>query len=224
MTQATKHAAAIEGQAFPLAWLALYRATRDKPQLVDVPQASFLMIDGAGDPNTVPAYTAAIEALYSVSYTLKFTLKKVAGLDYHVMALEGLWWAAGMQAFSSGRKDDWFWTMMIAQPDSVTAAVVERAMQQVRTKRDLPALGSMRLAMFTEGRAAQVLHVGPYSAEGPTIARLHAFIREQGYELSGKHHEIYLGDPRRSAPPKWRTIVRQPVQPRDEEAVQHITT
>lgn len=215
MTQATKHAAAAEGQAFPPTWLELYRATRDKPQLVDVPEASFLMIDGAGDPNTAPAYAEAIAALYSVSYTLKFTLRKETGLDYHVMALEGLWWAADMNAFFSGRKDDWFWTMMIAQPESVTAAMVGQAKQQVRKKRDLPALDSIRLAVFAEGRAAQILHVGPYSAEGPTIARLHEFIREQGYMLSGKHHEIYLGDPRRSAPEKWRTIVRQPVRPRD---------
>jgi hypothetical protein len=215
MTQITKHAAAIEGQAFPPTWLGLYQATRAKPQLVDVPQASFLMIDGAGDPNTAPAYAEAIEALYSVSYTLKFKLKKETGLDYHVMALEGLWWAADMEAFFSGRKDDWFWTMMITQPESVTAAMVGQAMQQVRTKRDVPALGSIRLAVFAEGRAAQILHVGPYSAEGPTIARLHAFIREQGYELSGKHHEIYLGDPRRSAPERGRTVVRQPVRPRD---------
>lgn len=214
MTQATKHAAAIKGQAFPPTLLELYRAMRDKPQLVDVPKASFLMVDGAGDPNTAAEYAEAIEALYSVSYTLKFKLKKEIGLDYHVMPLEGLWWAADMQAFFSGRKDEWFWTMMIAQPESVTTAIVEQAMQQVRTKRDVPALSRIRLAMFAEGRVAQILHVGPYSAEGPTIARLHEFIRTQGYELSGKHHEIYLGDPRRSAPEKWRTIVRQPVRPR----------
>src|SRR5579871_2711596 len=113
MPHATQRAMAEDGQAFPAEWLALYKAKRDKPQVVDVPEAPFLMVDGAGDPNTALAYAEAVEALYSLSYALKFMLKKEIELDYHVMPLEGLWWAVDIDAFFAGRKDDWLWTMMI---------------------------------------------------------------------------------------------------------------
>lgn len=188
------------------AFHALYTARAD-PVFVDVPEFSYLMIDGHGDPNTSPSYVAAVEALYSVAYAVKFALKRAGGPDFAVMPLEGLWWAADMSAFSAGDKSAWDWTMMIMQPDQVTVDLVGEA----RAKKGISAeLGLRRLA---EGRAAQLLHVGPYSAEGPNIRRLHAFIAEQGCRLAGKHHEIYLGDPRRAAPEKLRTIIRQPVAP-----------
>jgi hypothetical protein len=195
---------------------ALYRPPRT-PVIVDVPEMSFLMLDGTGDPNTSAEYAAAIAALYSVSYTIKFTLRRAPqGSDYKVLPLEGLWWADDVAAFGLAQKQDWRWTMMIGQPDLATPALVAQACAEVlRTKR-LPAVSRVRLERFHEGRCAQVMYVGPYSEEAPTIAALHAFIRTQGYTFDGrrqKHHEIYLSDPRRTAPTKLRTVIRQPMVP-----------
>jgi hypothetical protein len=190
---------------------ALYSATRE-PAFVDVPELSFLMIDGHGDPNSAPAYADAVQALYSVAYTIRFALKRAPeAVDAPVMPMEGLWWTPDMATFSTDDKSQWDWTMMIVVPEQVAAAVVDDARAAAARKHPLASLDRVRLERFAEGRCAQVLHVGPYSAEGPTIAALHAFIAEQGCTLAGKHHEIYLGDPRRSAPEKLRTIVRQPV-------------
>ena len=190
----------------------LYKPSAKQPETVTVPPLPFLMIDGAGDPNTAQAYRDALEALYTTSYTLKFAFKKRRGIDFPVMALEGLWWMDDMAAFGSADKSDWKWTMMILQPEVVTEADVSQAVAEAKAKKDLPALDRLRLASFEEGFAAQIMHIGPYSAEAPTIARLHEYIEQQGYALSGKHHEIYMGDPRRSAPEKLRTIIRQPMR------------
>ena len=189
-----------------------FYSAKPAPAMVEVPELSFLMIDGSGDPNVVAEYGQAIEALYSVSYTLKFTIKaEPDGFDYGVMPLEGLWWADDMASFTSGDKSKWNWTAMIMQPEIVTAERFERAREAAAERKDLPAAPKLRLEHFSEGSAAQALHVGPYASEGPTIERLHQFIADQGYALAGKHHEIYLSDPRRSAPEKLKTIVRQPV-------------
>lgn len=191
-----------------------YSAGRE-PGLVDVPELPYLMIDGHGDPNTSPTYAEAVQAIYQVAYTLKFTLKRADnGIDYGVMPLEGLWWVPDMSTFSTSDKSDWDWTMMILQPSAVTSAMVEQAKETAASKRPSEAIARVRLERFEEGQAAQVLHLGPYAEEGPTIASLHAFIDEQGLDLRGKHHEIYLGDPRRAAPEKLRTIIRQPVAQR----------
>lgn len=187
----------------------LYRATRT-PQLVEVPALRFLCLDGHGDPNTSPAYAAAVQALYSVSYAARFAVKKAGGPDFTVAPLEGLWWAEDLGAFLGGDRAAWEWTMMIRQPDAVTDELLARLTDEVATTKSLPAARELRVVTFEEGAAAQVLHVGPYAAEAPTIAGLHEFIRERGLTLRGKHHEIYLGDPRRSAPERLRTIVRQP--------------
>jgi hypothetical protein len=190
---------------------ALYTAKR-VPAFVDVPELPMLMIDGHGDPNTAPAYADAVQALYSVAYTIRFALKRRAdAVDAPVMPLEGLWWTPDMATFSTDEKSQWNWTMMIVVPEQVTAPVVEDARAAAARKRPLAPLDRVRLERFAEGRCAQVLHVGPYSTEGPTVAALHAFIADHGGTLSGRHHEIYLGDPRRAAPEKLRTIVRQPV-------------
>jgi hypothetical protein len=190
----------------------LYRATAT-PRLVHVPALAFLCIDGHGDPNTSPRYADAIQALYSVSYTAKFTIKKASGQDFKVSPLEGLWWADDPGRFLTGQKSEWDWTMMIRQPNAVTDDLVERLVGEVYAKKSLAAVRDLRLVTFEEGPAAQVLHLGPYAAEAPTIERLHAYIRDQGFVLDGKHHEIYLGDPRRAAPEKLRTIIRQPYSP-----------
>ena len=196
---------------FKVAHKELYRASRD-PALVDVPELAFLMVDGHGDPNTATEYTQAVEALYTVSYSLKFAIKRARdGFDYGVMPLEGLWWVADMSKFTSSKKSDWDWTAMIMQPDQVTQDLLEDALANATAKKSLPAAAKLRLERFCEGPAAQVMHIGPYDAEGPTIKRLHELIAESGRTRRGKHHEIYLSDPRRSAPEKLRTIIRQPV-------------
>jgi hypothetical protein len=189
----------------------LYRA-RSTPELVVVPSLRFLCLDGHGDPNTSPAYADAVQALYAVSYAAKFAVKKAGGTDFRVSPLEGFWSAEDMGTFVTGEKGAWDWTMVIRQPDSVTEALVARLVEEVAEKKALPAVRDLRLETITEGTAAQVLHVGPYAAEGPTIQRLHDFIHEQGFVFTGdveRHHEIYLGDPRRAAPEKLRTIIRQ---------------
>ena len=172
------------------------------------------MIDGHGDPNTATAYREAVEALYALSYALRFALTKAQGLEYRVGPLEGLWWADDMAEFSAERKSDWNWTMMIGQPNTVTDEWVDRVRDEVGRKKRLAVLPGVRLARLDEGLSAQVLHVGPISAEGPTTTLLHEFIRARGYTFHGvrqKHHEIYLSDPRRTAPETWKTIIRQPV-------------
>jgi hypothetical protein len=201
-----------------------YAPSAKKVELVDVPEFQFAMIDGAiepgMEPGNSPAFASAMEALYGISYTLKFTskLRKVDPIDYPVMALEGLWWVEDGE-FSLSRdeyfafKDNWSWTVMILQPDPVTPEMFEEARAQVAKKRgDNPALAQLRLERFREGLCVQTLHIGPYADEPATVAKMDAFAAEQGYVLCGKHHEIYRGDPRRSAPEKLKTVLRHPVQ------------
>ncbi len=189
----------------------LYSASAKEVAIVDVPEMKFLVVDGRGDPNTAQEFKDAVEVLYSASYALKFMIKKKKEIDYGVMPLEGLWWTDDMNQFSMENKDIWKWTVMIMQPKYVTEELVGEALEQARKKKDLPLLSSVRYESFHEGLSAQIMHVGPYSAEGPTIEILHNFIEGNGYALKGKHHEIYLSDPRRSAPEKMKTIIRQPI-------------
>jgi hypothetical protein len=190
----------------------LYGGTSKDITVVTVPALTFLMVDGKGDPNTSKEYADAVEALFSVSYTAKFMMKKRAKpVDYGVMPLEGLWWADDMSSFMTGDKSAWKWTAMIMQPSLVPDSVLRAAMKAAREKKDLPALARMRIEEWEEGKCAQVVHIGPFSEEGPTIARLHAFIDGQSSRL-GKHHEIYMSDVRRVAPAKWKTIIRQPMK------------
>lgn len=190
-----------------------YGPSAKEVSVVDVPPITFLMVDGEGDPNTAESYRQAVEALYSVSYTLKFMVKKSSiGIDYAVMPLEGLWWVEDMRLFSTDDKSDWQWTAMIAQPDFITETMFEEARRQAARKKDLLALPKMRFETVPEGMAAQIMHIGPYSAEGPNIEKLHSFIQESVHQLTGKHHEIYLSDPARTAPEKLKTVIRQPFE------------
>jgi hypothetical protein len=189
----------------------LYQPPAKEVVAVEVPELQFLMVDGAGDPNTLPEYAQAVEALFAVSYTVKFMVKKAEGIDYAVMPLEGLWWADDLSAFVANDRSQWQWTMMIMQPSFVARNVIDAAIADVAKKKALPAVGKLRLETFTEGSCAQVLHVGPFTAEGPTIERLHAFI-DSRIGRRGKHHEIYLSDIRRADPAKWKTIIRQPMK------------
>lgn len=190
-----------------------YAAKAGQPVTVQVPAMNYLKVDGSGDPNTSQEYADAIEALYAVAYTLKFMSKKELQQDYGVMPLEGLWWAEDMSSFSSGDKSGWQWTAMIMQPEIVSQDMYEQAVAQVAAKKNPVALPKLRFGSYDEGRAAQVLYVGPYADEGPTIQDLHGYIEQQGGQLTATtkhHHEIYLGDPRRSDPAKLKTIIRQP--------------
>jgi hypothetical protein len=190
----------------------LYQPSAKEAALVEVPAMNFLMIDGRGDPNKERSYQEAVEALFAVSYAAKFKVKKTLAIDYGVMPLEGLWWADDMAAFSAGDKSRWKWTMMIMQPGFVNDALICDTIAEVRKKKNLPALAGLRVEPFSEGKSAQILHVGPFSAEGPAIARVHAFIASLGGKLAGKHHEIYLSDIRKADPAKWKTVIRQPLK------------
>lgn len=193
----------------------LYSPPTKEFVVVDVPPLSYLMLDGHGDPNSAAEYVEAIQALYSLAYTLKFQIKRASGgeTDFSVMPLQGLWWTENMADFSADRKDDWSWTAMILQPSFVTPEEVERARDEAGRKKTLPAFEKARLAEYHEGLSAQIMHVGPYAAEAPTIARLHSeFLPGNGYAAAGKHHEIYLSDPNRTAPERLKTVIRQPIR------------
>ena len=190
----------------------LYQASAKAVVPVDVPALRYLMVDGQGDPNTAPAYADAVEVLFLVSYALKFMVKKSAlAIDYGVMPLEGLWWADDMSRFSATDKSNWKWTAMIMQPGFVTPELVAQAMADIKERKNPRAIARIRLETFAEGRCAQILHIGPFSEEGPAIEKVHQFIAARG-RLRGKHHEIYLSDIRRADPSKWKTIIRQPMQ------------
>ena len=190
----------------------LYRPSAKKVEAVDVPRMNFLMIDGKGDPNTSQEFKDAIGVLYPLSYTLKFMIKKGGiGVDYGVLPLEGLWWADDMSSFMDDRREHWQWTLMIMQPELVTEQMVQEANAQVLKKKNPVSLPLVRFESFEEGKVAQILHVGPFSEEGPSVEKVHAFIEESGSQRRGKHHEIYLSDIRRAAADNWKTIIRQPM-------------
>jgi hypothetical protein len=193
-------------------WKHLYQPKSGVIVTVDVPPLSYLMVNGEGDPNTSQAYQDAVEALFSLSYALKFSLKKSPrAIDYGVMPLEGLWWADDPRVFREAEKSKWKWTAMIVQPEFVAQPEVDAAFAEVRKKKNPAALDRVRFETLEEGACVQVLYAGPFAEEGPTIQRVHEFIHSAGKELRGKHHEIYLSDPRRTAPDKLKTIIRQPM-------------
>ncbi len=200
----------------------LYQPTAKKPEIVKVPKMQFAMIDGAiekgSEPGKSPMFAEATQALYSISYTLKFMLKKrkTNAIDYPVMALEGLWWVED-GVFDITIKDNWFYRLMIMQPEVITKDVFAEGLEQVRKKKgDSPALSKLRLANFEEGLCVQVMHIGPYATEPATIERMRAFATENGYRdrvgPNGKHHEIYLGDPRKADQAKLKTVLRHPLE------------
>ncbi len=190
---------------------ALYRAP-DSPARLKVPPLGYVAVDGIGDPNDSPAYADAVATLYAVSYGTWALVKEAGGEVWTVMPLEGLWWADDLTAFVGGRRQEWRWRMMIAQPAVVTAETVAEALARATRKQRAPAGELLRFEVLEEGDAVQVMHHGPYAEEAPTIAGLHAAIAELGLERRGAHHEVYLSDPRRSAPERMRTILRQPVR------------
>lgn len=189
-----------------------YYTAAAAPGLVKTPEAAFLMIDGAGDPDGAE-YQAAMAALYGVAYAVRAGLKRAGILEYSVPPLQGLWWTDGAGNDQVQDRASWRWTMMLMQPPQVDADRVAEAVAAVRAKRPTAPVDRVRLAPLHEGTCAQILHVGPYREEAPTIARLHRFITEIDHRIAGRHHEIYLSDPRRTAPEKLKTIIRYPVAP-----------
>jgi hypothetical protein len=192
----------------------LYQPSAKDFELIEVPEMQFLMIDGRGDPNTSKEYQDALEALYALAYKIKFTSKRELGRDYVVPPLEGLWWAEDMRSFSSKRdKSKWEWTAMVMQPEWITQEMLADAKEQAAKSKQLAALPKVRLESYREGLSAQILHIGSFEDEAPTLRRLHEeFLPGNGCEPAGKHHEIYLSDPRRVAPEKLKTVLRQPVR------------
>ena len=195
---------------------ALYTPPAKKVVLVDVPPLQFAMVDGmipadqrVGDS---PDFEEALNALYGISYTLKFMFKKHAEnpIDYPVMALEGLW-ATESGVFDPTVRENWRYTAMIMQPDIITPDVFQEGKAILLKRKPTPGLDRLRLEMFHEGRAIQVMHIGPYATEMETIARMVEFAQTNGLVMHGRHHEIYLGDPRRADPAKMKTVLRHPV-------------
>ncbi|MFJ9683658.1 GyrI-like domain-containing protein [Streptomyces sp. NPDC101194] len=191
----------------------LYAPKNTAWAVVDIPEQQFIAIDGTGNPNTAPAYAAAVEALYAVAYTLKFASKRTGGGDFVVAPLEGLWWAQRPEAFTARAKDTWNWTMLINMPPWITKEMIEDAKQTALAKKKLPTISQLRHLPLHEGPSAQVLHTGSYDDEAPVLHELHhSYLDAHGLRESGLHHEIYLSDPRKTAPEKMKTILRQPVE------------
>jgi hypothetical protein len=200
----------------------LYQPSAKQVEIVQVPRLQFAMIDGAiekgSEPGKSPSFAEATQALYSISYTLKFTLKKrkTNAIDYPVMALEGLWWVED-GVFDITIKDNWFYTLMILQPEVITEEVFADGVEQIRRKKGNSAfLAKLQLETYEEGLCMQTMHIGPYATEPATVERMRAFALESGYRdcvgLGGKHHEIYLGDPRKADPAKLKTVLRHPIE------------
>ncbi|AKG44624.1 hypothetical protein SXIM_32400 [Streptomyces xiamenensis] len=197
---------------------ALYAPKNTTWDLVDVPEQRFLAVDGTGDPNTAPAYARAVEALYGVAYTLKFASKGTPDGDFVVGPLEGLWWSPDPGVFTSRAKDAWNWTMLISLPSWITDGMIEDARETALAKKKNPVISEVRPLTLHEGRSAQVLHIGSYDDETPLMTQLHAtYLAAHGLRPAGAHHEVYLKDPRRTAPEKLRTVLRQPVEPVDRD-------
>ena len=198
---------------FKKLYKAYYSPKPGVPEILTPPTLQYLMVDGRGDPNDSVEFHEAISALYSTAYTIKFTRKKNGtGNDFSIGALEGLWWNEKGKQFGMGKKEDWLWTLMIWMPDDVSQKEFKQAVDSLKMKKPNPLLAAIRLAKFDEGKVVQIMHVGPYAAEKPSVDKMDAFAATEGYTQSGKHHEIYFGDPRRTAPEKLRTILRHPIK------------
>ena len=197
---------------FKKEYKSFYYPSSKKFEIINIPTMKFLMIDGEGNPNTAKSYKDAVETLFSVSYKLKFLIKKSElEIDYKVMPLEGLWYAKPDQGLNIDDKESWNWTAMIMQPEFIKSDMIELAVNEVKKKKSLESLSVLRFEEFQEELCAQILYIGPYSEEAPTIEKMHSYITENRYTFNGKHHEVYLNDPQRTSPEKLKTILRQPI-------------
>lgn len=187
-----------------------YKPSPKEVTIANIPTMHFLKIDGQGNPNNSEQFSKSVKALFALSYAIKFYIKKNIEMDYRVFPLEGLWWAEDMSEFSVDKKDDWKWTLMIAQPKEVNEKIIEEQRTNVIQKKDLDFLKLLRYEPYYEGQVAQIMHIGPFSEEGPSVEKVHRFLDQINGKRSAKHHEIYLSDIRRADPAKWKTIIRQP--------------
>ena len=183
-----------------------------KPTILDVPAFNYLKIDGVGNPNHSEEFAEKTQLLYSLSYAIRFDIKKNMNIAFTVMPLEGLWWSEDMATFITREKEQWAWTLMILQPDFVTEEIVEFGKQEVIRKKKLEQVNDIRFETYHPGTCVTMLHIGSYDDEAPNIQWMHSFAHEQGYELHGLHQEIYLSDPRKTAPEKMKTVLRQPIK------------
>ena len=183
-----------------------------KPVIVEVPAFNYLKMDGEGNPNNSSHFQETVRLLYVFSYSLRFMVKKSSDLAYTVMPLEGLWWADDMNVFTGRNKDQWNWSLMILQPEFITVEMVEAARDQVLHKKELEQVHQVRFEEYAAGTCVTMLHIGPYDTEGPNIAKMHRYAKDQGYALDGLHQEIYLSDVRKTAPEKLKTVLRQPIR------------
>lgn len=191
----------------------LYRPPAGRFTEVDVPEFTYLMVDGHGDPNTSEQYAGAVESLFTAAYAIRAAFKRRTGSDFVVGPLEGLWSSADPADFVAGNKSNWDWTMMIPLPRPVTREDADLGLATASARKPQVPIAGVRVCALAEGRCLQIMHMGSYDDEAPTLARLHHEVMPaRGLTWNGRHHEIYLGDPRRAAPEKLRTILRQPVR------------
>ncbi|MCP4763238.1 MAG: hypothetical protein GY870_15805 [archaeon] len=192
----------------------LYKPSAKEPMIVEVPEMNFFMIDGEGDPNSAQEYKDALEALYGVAYALKMKVikKKTPSKDYVVPPLEGFWYIDNMEEWSMDEKNKWKWTMMIMIPDFVKEDQIKKALEIIKETKNPKSLPKIYIKKYNEGKVAQIMHIGPYNDEPPTVEKLHKYIEDQGYIIDGLHHEIYLSDPRKAKPEKMKTVIRQPIR------------
>lgn len=195
---------------------------KEQPSIIPVPEMKFFMVKGKGDPNTCAEYKNAMEVLYGLSYGIK--MSKMNGtqpegyFDYVVPPLEGFWWIDG--EFFDGTnildKSKFIWKSMIRQPDFVTKEVYERAKDVIKKKKPQIDLSTVSFACIEEGLCAQIMHIGSYDEEAVSIQKLNEFVKTSGYETDIReerwHHEIYLGDPRRTKPENLKTVIRHPIK------------
>ncbi|MDP4089824.1 MAG: GyrI-like domain-containing protein [Bacillota bacterium] len=198
----------------------LYVPSNKKPVLIDVPEMKFVMVDGCGDPNNNPEFEKSVEALYSVSYAIKMLPKKgivpEGYIEYVVPPLEGLWWIEGSDKFSFTERENWRYTLMIRQPEFVTAELFQQCLMETKRKKNNEKLEEVGFESFTEGLCVQMMHIGPYATEPETKEVMENFLTENARrDETGavrKHHEIYLSDPRKGDPEKRKTVLRIPVK------------
>ena len=191
----------------------LYKPSLKEPTIIKIPKMMFFMIDGTGDPNTSEEYKEIVQLLYNISYALKMKVikKETPSKDYVVPPLEGLWYMPKMEEWSMDEKDKWEWTMMIRIPDFVKDSQIKKAMKILKETKNPSSFSKLRYEQYNEGICVQIMYLGPYDEEPPTIKKMHQFAEKNGYNLNGHHHEIYLSDPRRVEPERLKTILRQPI-------------
>lgn len=194
---------------------------KTEPEIIHIPKMKFIMVDGKGQPEGGPPehnteFQNAFSALYGIAYSIKMSYKKgdePAGYqNFKVAPPEGLWWMEDGKAFDMKRPEEWRWTLMLRMPEFVTPEVVAGYAEQLNQKKKTSIYSNVRLEEYEEGDVVQLMHIGPYDQEGPNIEKMLDYAKEKGYQLRGKHHELYYGDPRRTAPERLKTVLRQPVQ------------